>query len=429
MPANRSYIAVAAIMAGLAGLVGAVPQFSSSVVAQTPGWSTEVYYQVTYGDGSVRDLNIVPRTRLGIRRVVRISRRDKANQNYEMLATGPRPLTVINPGETIRNELAWNGKAWVAGAQTGRRRREADKAGLPELLNRERTRISRILKMLRGRLKDRDRAVAEARRKLALAKRGDGHKAAAEALLAKAKKDRRVLLESIEFYELQIKALSAAARAKTASSRPAGKRPSPGSYHGQAAATSPAGQGTAPGQGTDPGQGAKPKPALGLAGEIHDVGTVPYKVQVWKLPPGRGRRSYSVSMAHAEAGPFGAFHYVAYADTDGDGLPDRLIGRSPLVTASAAGDWTGWQFTTDQQVVFVGNAWTNPDTTIYLDQAGTDRRGETWRGLSNDVYVSGFFGGVPSWQSPFGPYLTNIRVNVSNPFGPTNSPRAEILIR
>jgi len=136
-----------------------------------------------------------------------------------------------------------------------------------------------------------------------------------------------------------------------------------------------------------------------------------------------------VSMAHAEAGPFGAFHYVAYADTDGDGLPDRLIGRSPLVTASAAGDWTDWQFTTDQQVVFVGNAWTNPDTTIYLDQAESDRRGETWRGLSNDVYVSGFFGGVPSWQSPFGPYLTNIRVNVSNPFGPTNSPRAEILIR
>ena len=117
-------------------------------------------------------------------------------------------------------------------------------------------------------------------------------------------------------------------------------------------------------------------------------------------------------MAHPEAGRFGAFHYVAYADTDGDGAPDRLIGNSPLAVAALPGAWTGWNFQTAAESVFVGNTWPHPRTAVYYCPSADAPAG--WKGVGGDVYVSSVFGGVPSWASPYGPYLSNLQVWVGD---------------
>jgi len=363
--------------------------------AGAAGW--EVYYQVTYANGSVRDLNEVPRERAGIRRVVRVSRHEDSFRSYEMLATGPVALAVHGAGRTVKTELRWNGRAWTTRPRPRSKAPAAGATQMSAVMDAERTRVAQILAGLRERLKDCDHAVAEAQRKLAAAKGADGEKPATEGL-AKATEQRKVVLEAIRLYELQLKALSN----------------SHGVPEGELKATdAPTGN----------------ENTLGLTACIRKARTLPHRVQVWKLPAARGKRTISTAMAHAEAGRGGAFHYVAYADTDGDGLPDRLIARSPLAIAAAPGSWTNWRFTTDEPIVFVGNAWTNPDTSIYFARPPQPFPRNRRRGLSNDVYVSGFFGGLPRRRGGYRPYLTNIRVNVSNPFGPVESPRSRIIVR
>jgi len=362
-----------------------------------PGAGWEVYYQVTYADGGVRDLNEVPRERAGIRRVVRVSRYEDGVRGYEMLSTGPVALAVHGAGRTVKTELRWNGRAWTARPQPRKKGPAAGATRMSAVIRAERARLAQILAGLRKGLKEGDHAVAEAQRKLAAAKGTDGEKPAAEAL-AKAIERRKTVLDAMRLYDLQLKALSSSKDVP----------------QGRLSASAP----SAVGQNT-----------LGFTGLIGKARTLPHRVQVWKLPVARGKRTISTAMAHAEAGRFGAFYYVAYADTDGDGLPDRLIARSPPATASAPGGWTNWRFTTDEPVVFVGNAWTHPDTSIYCASPPRPFPRDRWRGLSNDVYISGFFGGLPRRRYDYWPYLTNIRVNVSNPFGPVESGRSRIIVR
>jgi len=363
--------------------------------AAGPSW--EVHYQVTYADGTVRDVNEVPRARKHIRRVVRICRREDRQIGYEMLSTGPHPLKTYDSGRTVKRELAWNGRAWVAPQAPLNGGKPPRPAQGQDVLSSERRRAQAILRYLRGRLAESDHAVAEAQRELDKAK-GKDQAAAATKELDKAREQRQVILKSIELHELQMKALSHLPPVPTGEL--------------QAADSPLAAEGS-----------------LGLREEVRQVRTLPYRVQTWRLPPGEGRRSYTVSMAHPEAGALGAFHYVAYADTDNDGRPDRLIARSPLAQADTPGAWTRWQFTTDEPIVFVGNAWTDPNTAVYAAYPTEDFVRRYWRGLSNDVHVSGFFGGLPSSEYPYAPYLTNIRVHVANPFGPTESPPSEVIIR
>ncbi|MGB2823963.1 MAG: hypothetical protein WBF17_23490, partial [Phycisphaerae bacterium] len=133
---------------------------------------------------------------------------------------------------------------------------------------------------------------------------------------------------------------------------------------------------------------------------------LPHRVQVWKVPPDRGERTYAVSMAHPEAGAAGGFYYVAYADTNDDGRADRLIARSPLARADRAGQWTQWRFRTGDERVFVGKAWDRDDTVHYHAEAV--RIEGNWRALSAEAYVSDDAWGMPIRR--WGPCIGNIRV-------------------
>ncbi len=387
----------------IAAAVTIVTCLTSPGAAQPAGPSWEVYYQVTYADGSVRDLNQVPTTNEAIRRVLRISRVEAADQGYKLVATGPYALQVINPGRTVRHDLIWNGRAWVAPPEMPRPRlgRPGKPRRMQHVLGKERRRVKRILQELRRRLAGADHAVAEAERKLAKAKGTEAEKDL-PAALSEAKQHRDVVLKAIGLYELQLKAL--------------------GNLKGAPELPAPIGK-------VAPDRPAPNRDTYGLAKEIRQTRTLPHRVQVWKLPPGEGERTVSVAMAHPEAGQFGAFHYVAYADTDGDDRPDTLIARSPLASSTAPGDWTHWEFTTDYPHVFVGNAWLHPNTSVYSAQPPLDFVDRYWRGLAGDVYVSVFFGGAPYWNNPYGPYLSNIQVYVSNPFGPVDSPPSDIIVR
>jgi len=153
------------------------------------------------------------------------------------------------------------------------------------------------------------------------------------------------------------------------------------------------------------------KGASGIVQPVQQRRILPHRVQVWKLPAGQGERTYCLAMQHAEAGELGAFQYVAYADTDGDGLPDKLIACSPLAAAETPGQWSTWTFTTSEGTVFVGNAWPNECASVYCLKAEPSEK--NWSGLSSDVFVSGLWGGLPKHR--FRPYLSNIRVRVEQP--------------
>jgi len=161
-----------------------------------------------------------------------------------------------------------------------------------------------------------------------------------------------------------------------------------------------------------PSAGATTQPASQatvLAERADERRVLPHRVQAWRMPARRGRRTYLVSMTHAEAGDLGTFRYVAYADTDGDGAPDKLIAHSPAATARRAGGRTQWRFATDHETVFIGNTWRRADALQYHR-----RRPRPDTGVAGtEVFVSGYAGGIPRYRWAH-PYVGNIRVRVEN---------------
>ena len=156
----------------------------------------------------------------------------------------------------------------------------------------------------------------------------------------------------------------------------------------------------------------------GIAKPLTASRTVPHRVQVWLAPAGAGMAAvqgreftYDVQMAHARAGRAGACYYVAYADTNGDGLPDQLIARSPLAMCARDGGWTGWSFSSSEHVVFVGNAWADGATEVFFAEAGPGQE-EAWTGISHDVDISALFCGLPNVRMSKQTFLTNIRFRV-----------------
>ncbi len=341
-----------------------------------------VYYQVTYADGKVRDLNEIPKVKKGIRRVVRISRFEHFIKGCEILTTHRPEVRLIRPGLTVKHELTWNSKAWVGPEQ--KPPKPPPRTLLSKnVISREIRKTRRIVKALRKRLVEHDHAVAEAERKLAGIKGSDGEQTA-KGELEKARRSRKTVLEAIEQYNLQLDALIGVTGDKDFG-QPAGRleqlrRP--------------------PGKGN-----------IGIVEPTVQRAVLPHRVQVWKLPRRRGRRNCAVAMAHPEAGRFGAFYYVAYADTDGDGRPDKLIARSPLASADAPGNWTRWSFITSEPVVFVGNAWPEETAGVYCTR--TKPRTTNWRGLEAEVFVAPLIGVTPKRKWTWQPYLTNIRINVN----------------
>ena len=377
----------AVVLAGLALLLG----LSASAAAERGG---TVYYQVTYANGNIRDLSEVPRTNKGIRMVLRISFVQRGPRGHSVIWTGPAAFSTVNDVETRRHELKWNGKAWVGeGAKRKKRAHVHPRPTSRPGEAHEKDRKAKVaaaeaaLKKVRQRLNVCDEAVADAAENLAKARKTE-RAPAARLLLEKAQQARQEALEAAAAAEralAQIKGTPqvlprATGKIKTSAACPLAK-------------------------------------AHGVVTPVKRRRCLPYRVQVWRLAAGKGRRTYRLTMAHPEAGTYGAFHYVAYADTDGDGRPDKLIARSPLAAARTPGGWSTWNFTTSHPAVFVGNAWPYADTAVYAARSGEG--GANWRGLSSEVYVSGLFGAVPGTRLAHWPYLTNLRVRVVNPADPT----------
>jgi len=367
--------------------------------AAPAGGASAVFYQVEYADGSVRDLNAAPTTNEGIGAVTRISRFDSGRTGREVLATGDKPVESADTAKVVREALTWDGEAWLSHDELAAKRRRESGAEMAKLI---REQIAEYRKELAAARRDRRNwtaAVAEAEQVLAGAKGTDGEKPAL-ALLERAKAARDNAERAAAELEHKIAALQAV---QDKFERPTGRLKAVG-------------------------EGDAPPAAAGIDQAITAEKVVDHRVQAWKLPPGKGRRTIRVSMAHAKAGEAGAFRYVAYADADGDGKPDTVIGHSPLAVAEKDGGWTSWQFTTDRPVVFVGNTWWQGGTPIYCQPAAdVDLH---WKGLSSEVYVSGVFGGIPSATCPW-PYYGNIRVwaDDGNPDEMSGARGSKIIIR
>jgi len=380
------FLAASAVILGLTGRIAG------------EGLGLSVHYQVTYTNGTVSDLADVPATNEGILRVVRIARVDEGGKGYEVLSTGRRVMSQISQPRTFTRDMEWNGQTWVPRAlpedlvppptseQVG---------ALPQATLEAVARMEAILQSKRLRLAEWDQIVADAEATLHKA-RGTADESAATRAAEIARLARDDCRDTVD----QLQGILAELRPDMPATVPAGQgrpnQPSPFDRPEGRVERFAAGQ--------------VPQCDLGVARPIDGKVVPPHRLQLWPLPPGQGRRTYQVMMAHGEAGPMGAFRYVAIADTDGDGQPDQIIAYSPLATADVAGDWTGWTFSTAQGRVFVGNAWEHPDACIFAKPLeGCE---DNWRGLGTEVYVSGSPWGMPCHKCRR-PYFSNIRVRVA----------------
>lgn len=91
-----------------------------------------------------------------------------------------------------------------------------------------------------------------------------------------------------------------------------------------------------------------------------------YRQWVWAVKPEhRTGPTVRVEAAHAAAGGEGGFRLVAYADTSGDGMPDRLTAESDFLTASRPGEWSVFTFSAGDVPLFVGCSWEDENTVIF----------------------------------------------------------------
>ncbi len=131
-----------------------------------------------------------------------------------------------------------------------------------------------------------------------------------------------------------------------------------------------------------------------------------YNLWVWGVKPERktGDR-VRVEMAHAVAGKEGGFWIVAYADTTGDGQPDEEIARSDFLIAERPGDWSGFDFETEEEVIFVGNTWEEgKDAWIY-------RSPRKWPGEAPLLEDRFYWKIKPGSTRSAGPAQTNLKVS------------------
>ena len=137
---------------------------------------------------------------------------------------------------------------------------------------------------------------------------------------------------------------------------------------------------------------------------LHNRGM--YDGWVWAVKPERKTSDrVRVEIAHAAPGPEGAFQIVAYADTEGDGLPDTEIARSELLSADQAGLWSAFEFITAEENIYVGNAW--PDA----DYVAIYRRSGEWP-VRNSPLSARFYHSLPPRRpSSAGPAFTNLRIS------------------
>jgi len=401
-------ISAAALLAGFLAAAALADE------KQPPDRPAIIYYQTTYDNGDVRDLQEAPDTEKGIRMVVRIARHENPRPGSRVYSTSDYPLTVMGAGRVYRTRLRWDGKAWTATEAESEKRLAGQPAAQsrqasttlttssaagdkPAADSAEAKRIAGVLAALEIKLRDEDLAVAQAAAEAAKADSATTKTAAIKALTeARARRD--AIAAMVANYRKQLAELTGEATPPSAG-KPVEAEP----------------------LALDGG-------AVGVKEPVEQKGLPPYRMQVFRVPDGQGERTYTVTMQHAEGGPFGQFRYVAYADTNGDGEPDRQIGVSEPARAERAGGWTKWRFTTDEPRVFVGNTWANPDTSIHCRRS--PRKGWNWHGEGTDVFVSGAPGvgrhdGRWTWAA--WPWMGNIRVHCSVPYEPPSKPEVRFI--
>jgi hypothetical protein len=356
------------------------------------GLGLSVHYQVTYTNGTVSDLTDVPATNEGILRVVRIARLDGGGGAYEVLSTGRGVMSQVGQSRTFSRDMEWDGRAWVVRPlpQDILPPPVREPSGPPPAMLEAAARIEGILEAKRLRMAELGQAFAEAELTMIKAK-GSTEEPAARKMLEVLRAAREDCRDSVA----QLQAVLALLRGEGPSSMPA-EQDDPGM----------GGFDRPKGHLIHPPAGVAPQADMGVVHPIDGRIVPPHRLQVWPLPPRQGPRTYEVMMAHGEAGPLGAFRYVACADTDGDAAPDQVIAYSPLAVADAPGGWSAWTFQTDQERVFVGNTWPNRDTVIFATSQDMD---DNWRGLGTEVYVSGDLEGLRCHKHRQ-PFMTNLRV-------------------
>jgi hypothetical protein len=364
-------------------LLLAIHLVAGGAAAQDEPDNTLVYYQVTYADGEVRDRFQPPESDSGVVSVVRIARVDSPLPQMRTVSTEVG-VVLYNQPKVYRDDMKWDGQAWRMAREVAPRRKIDPEKVVAKALLAEATRVLKQLSRLQEQMPE-ARQELEDMRKL---EKQQIQGPAAEALkrqLDRARKRKDALSEQIRAVQAEAEAIASQAEMFQ----------------------NPRGEVAAPGQAQ---MGANPWGIDEPTGRRRVVG---HRMQVWPLPAGQGTRAYRVSMAHAGAGMLGAFCYVAYADTDGDGAPDELIACSPLVTADKPGLWSSWTFQTRQSRVFVGNTWPGDRAAVYQGSIQGKGAGRNWHGLGGEVWVSGYFGGCPERQ--FTPYVTNLRVHLIPP--------------
>ncbi|MCD6364536.1 MAG: hypothetical protein J7M14_01545 [Planctomycetes bacterium] len=394
---TRRYLSTRMVCLAGAFLLAMLVAMAAADSRAAPG---HVYYQVFGVDGTLRDLHAPPRTNEGIKRVVRIGPIEHVARFRRVLSTcGAEERASLKASyRDISTELKWDGEAWVApaapaagvdGASAPRRAstRPSQSRGAAKSRATRIRELTETVTALRGLVSGYEQTVSDARKQFAVTspattqpKELDTRSAAADALL-KARKDLKALREALADYDEELLNLAS----------PAG-----------------ANQAVAAGQLLDAVPTSAPSGAVGLRRPTGATALPHYRTQVWPLPTGQGRRTYVISIAHARAGPRGEFRYVAYADTDGDGAPDTLIARSKPARSATAGGWTSWSFTTSHRRVFAGSTWVGAGHAHFQP----DLVNETGEGttLGDEIYVSGFYGALPTDKRKFWPYLHNVRV-------------------
>ncbi|HPJ72245.1 MAG TPA: hypothetical protein PK636_06150, partial [bacterium] len=96
-----------------------------------------------------------------------------------------------------------------------------------------------------------------------------------------------------------------------------------------------------------------------------------------------------------------SFRMAAYADEDGDGLPDRLLAESPLLESERAGEWSRWEFTSPGGRIFVGSRWSLGNWIYYERGRWIDQP------LGEVMFYSR--GGEP--RNKANPIVTNLKVS------------------
>ncbi len=385
---------------GLAAIVVCALFISAMQICADTGRrkSGSIYYQVEYHDGRMQDVREIPSEHFciksikSIKSVTRIVSVVSAGQRADTYSTeAAQPFKRAGGHQIIRTKLKWNKKAWVG--DPGKRAEElSDTDNLDtlstEILGAAHTRPQSDLLELRNRLAFWELAAIELE---ADAFRFAGSEEAGDAVwdIVAVRGIQNRLRHDIKIREAEL-------REKT------GKEDVSGSVTKDKAAGTmkPVGKVTVP--KADPSW----RQALGIVQPTEKIGMLPHRVQVWKTPESISTRTINITMAHPEAGTFGSFYYVAYADTTGDGKPDTMIGRSPLAQATKPGGWTSWRFKTQLPRVYVGNCWPHANTSVYYETFTKTN----WRKMDSRVYTSAAFGHIPDTITTG--YLSNFRVRI-----------------